>query len=57
MVVIRIAPFAARVPYKAVADGPLRTVTLSMSSGLMFDIPSLDVIPPPSPYVVKNMEF
>ena len=40
LVVIRITPDAALEPYNAAAAGPLRTDMLSMSSGLMSDIPS-----------------
>src|SRR5690606_304571 len=51
-----MAPLAARDPYKAVAPAPLSTVTDSMSSGLISDIPfpkstgeSDDKYPLPSP--------
>ena len=35
LVVMMMAPFAARDPYNAVAAGPFSTDTFSMSSGLM----------------------
>src|SRR5688500_3926654 len=37
LVVMILAPAAARLPYKAVAPGPFNTVTLSISSGLISD--------------------
>ncbi|MNR03506.1 hypothetical protein D3C85_1194010 [compost metagenome] len=40
LVVIITTPFAASLPYKAAADGPLNTEIDSISSGLMFEIPS-----------------
>jgi hypothetical protein len=35
LVVMTITPFAASVPYRVAADGPLTTSMLSISSGLM----------------------
>ena len=40
LVVIKITPDAALEPYKAAAAGPLNTDILSISSGLISDIPS-----------------
>ena len=45
-VVMRITPCEARLPYRADAAGPLSTDRLSISSGLMLDIPSPRSNPP-----------
>ena len=47
LVVIRITPFAALLPYNAAADGPLNTEILSISSGLKSAIPSVPAFPSP----------
>ena len=47
LVVMRIAPFAALLPYKAAAEGPAKTLMLSISSGLKSAMPSLLTRPSP----------
>jgi len=47
LVVIRTTPFAALLPYKAAAEGPLRIEILSISSGLKSAIPSVPALPSP----------
>ena len=59
LVVIRITPFAALLPYNAAADGPLSTEILSISSGLKSAMPSVVALPSPNtslpvPKVVLN---
>src|SRR5262245_9786331 len=44
-VVIRMAPYCARLPYNAAAAGPFNTVYDSTSSGLIFQVSVLMGIP------------
>ena len=47
LVVIKITPLAALLPYNAAAEGPLKTERLSISSGLKSAIPSVPALPSP----------
>ena len=47
LVVIRMTPFAALLPYNAAAEGPLNTEMLSISSGLKSATPSVPALPSP----------
>ena len=47
LVLIRITPLAALLPYNAAADGPLSTEIDSISSGLKSAIPSVPALPSP----------
>ena len=49
LVVIKITPLLARIPYKAAAVGPFNTVTDSISSGLILAAPLGKSLPPPEP--------
>ena len=49
LVVITITPLPALKPYNAAALGPLRTVTDSISSGLISAAPFGKSTPPPEP--------
>src|SRR5690606_24394375 len=50
---MRITPFAPSCPYSAAPLGPFKTVTDSMSLGLIFEIPSPPSTPPPKVWEPK----